>query len=175
MQPEPNYDLRSIHVGNWESAKIRTKTNGRWIYIFDPKTNNLLNVPEPIKFEQKYKPTNHLDEFYKSSKNNSITKSHTLHSRSSNEPIVSRAPLVYSSFSGSSSLIAPVVYGQFVSKSKKLKRKGTQTAPISRVFPEKTYQKTKSQISKAKSPPSVSPFVTKSELIRPQRSVFNNE
>ena len=171
------YDLRNFKVGGWSSANLKTKVNGRWIYIYNPETNILINKPEPIQFEKKYVPPNHQREFYNTHKDNlNAQRTSPIRERPFTTSENSRAPLVYSSYSGVRPLIAPVVYGQFV-KSNKSKLRNAQTANGSRIFPQKTHAKTEplKLKKKAMSHSSVSPFVTKSADLRTNSYLFTNE
>ena len=170
------FDMRKMKTKTWESAKIRTKTNGRWVYIYNPENNKLLNQAEPISFEKKYKPPNHTEEFYNHHRASTISRPSTSirTRRFDNEEPFPRPPLLYSSYSGSRPLIAPVVYGQFV-KTSPNKLRSAQTATVSKLFPEKTATPPKRLKRKAMSHSSMSPFLTKSENVEHNSVLFTNE
>lgn len=52
----PDYDIRKLPVGGWNSSKISVQSYGRWLQFADPISNNIINSTLPINYSKKYKP-----------------------------------------------------------------------------------------------------------------------
>lgn len=119
------FDLRRFKVGGWDSTKIKTKTNGKWIYIYEGDTNQLINLPEPIHFEKRYKPPNYVRHEPQRVQSSFDTR---LFERSIESPTTRKAPLSFAPPNHSNKLVAPVVYSQFCQSKRLL---GIRTAKVS--------------------------------------------
>ena len=95
------FDIRKYKMGGWESAKLKTKTNGKWYYIYNSDNHELVNCKELIDYDKKYTPPNHKhykpEPFHVKCVGKMDTGNY-------------RAPL---QFQHQPSLIAPIVYGSF--------------------------------------------------------------
>ncbi|EAX88335.1 hypothetical protein TVAG_177210 [Trichomonas vaginalis G3] len=119
------FDLRRWNVGGWESSKLKTKANGKWIYIYDGDSKQLINLPEPIHFEKRYIPPNYSKHDHLPVQ--SLFDTRTFE-RSIENPSTRKAPLSFSQPVPPGKLVAPVVYSQFC-QSKRLN--GVRTAKCS--------------------------------------------
>ena len=91
-------------MGGWESSKLRTKSNGKWYYIYNSDNHELVNCKELIDYDKKYTPPNH--------KHFKADPPHVKCVGKMDNGNY-RAPLHYQQ----PSLIAPIVYGSFPSHS----------------------------------------------------------
>ena len=102
------YDLRRLKVGEWESAKIKSKVNGRWIYFYKDDNKRLINCPELINYEKKYIPPNHREK-------RPNTSLDVIIDRDFSQSVVVRAPIVYTQKNLVRGCTAPMVYKNLVS------------------------------------------------------------
>ena len=98
------FDIRKYKMGGWESAKLRTKSNGKWYYIYNSDNNELVNMKELIEYDKKYKPPNHQnykpEPYHVKCVGRMDTGNYRAPLQFQQQPVLI-APVVYSSFSTS--------------------------------------------------------------------------
>lgn len=102
-------DIRKYKLGGWESAKVSAKVNGKWFYFYNAESKELINAPELIKFEKKYKPPS--DTIHSSAVTSRSISVYDDVDRTNPKEV--RAPLKFKGIKKRKKFLCPVVYGSF--------------------------------------------------------------